>query len=140
LADTKNNNPIVLPLNDQLMQVVQRRRAAAPSSYLFPNSRGGKITDRPEKAIRALRELAGFHFIAHDLRRTFRSTAASLNISLKTAAMLVNHKVKGELALDLSYVQVSDEELLRASNRIAAEIVRQGSAGASNVLPFGATA
>ena len=125
LHDTKNRSTVTLPLNDELLQIVSHR-IEQDSEFVFPSNKLNTPIGRPAKALKLMVHECGFHFTPHDLRRTFRSVAASISIPIKTAAMLVNHKISGEFALDASYIQTTHEELLDASNRIAGEITRRG--------------
>jgi len=126
LHDTKNRSTVTLPLNDVLLQIVSSRIEQG-TEFIFPSNKGNAPTGRPAKALRVMVNECGFHFTPHDFRRTFRSVAASISIPIKTAAMLVNHKISGSFALDASYIQTTPEELLDASNRIAIELLHRGS-------------
>ena len=125
LRDPKNRQKNTrLPLNDQLLAIVQRR-LELPHEFLFADETGASPMKTPRKAITAVRELSGVNFKPHDLRRTFRTVAAKVSLPMKTGAMLVNHKITGTLAVDLNYIIVQDDELLHASNKVAGEILRQ---------------
>jgi integrase len=140
LRNTKNSLTVILPLNDVLFEIVSSRLDSG-SEYIFPARNLDSPIGRPAKALKTMVRECEFHFTPHDLRRTFRSVAASLSIPFKTAATLINHQISGALTLDASYIQTTHEELLRASNRIADEINRQAcSSKSANVVSLKARA
>ncbi len=134
LRDPKNRQKDTeLPLNDELLKIALKRLENG-DGYLFADKSGDKPIQTPRKAIIAIRKLSGVHFTPHDLRRTFRTTAAKISLPMKVGAMLVNHKITGELKVDLDYIQVEPEELLTASNRVANELLRQSQDTIADVL------
>ena len=125
LEDTKNRDDVELPLNDILLEIIRKRLADVPDDgFVFPSTTGGEF-GRPKRAIAKLIKDSGVDFMPHDLRRTFRSSAEKCGLGMKQGMMLINHKYSGALAVDLNYIQVSPTDLLKASNRVADELLRQ---------------
>lgn len=125
LRATKNGETDVeLPLNHCLLEIVHRRLAAG-YDYLFADMEGDKPLQRPKNALEALIAESGIQFTPHDLRRTFRTVAANCRLPMKVGMQLVNHKIGGELAVDLEYIQIEPNQLLEASNQVADAILRQ---------------
>jgi integrase len=90
--DTKNNNPLYLPLPDNLHQMLTIRRAMYTGDYVFPGRRVPHIVS-PTKSILVVAAATGIEWSCHDLRRTFVTVAESLGLSLYVIKALVNHKL-----------------------------------------------
>ena len=91
IPDTKNNEPLTLPLSDLLIDILNYRLRFKTNDYVF-SSRKTQYLAYPEKAMRHLRKVSGVEFTFHDLRRTFITVAESLDISGYAIKRLVNHK------------------------------------------------
>ncbi|NMP32563.1 integrase family protein [Thalassotalea sp. M1531] len=91
IPDTKNKEPLTLPLSDVLISILNYRLRFRTNDYVF-SSRKAKFLAYPEKALRYLTESSGIKFTFHDLRRTFITVAESLDISAYAIKRLVNHK------------------------------------------------
>lgn len=64
----------------------------------------------PKKAVRKVVELSGVSFTLHDLRRTFATTAESLDLPAYALKRLLNHKMNNDVTS--GYI-VHDVERLR---------------------------
>ena len=134
LLDTKNGEDVVLPLNTVLYEIAQRRLIeTSGKGYLFPST-GGDQFGRPKKALKAVIKASKVQFTPHDLRRTFRSAAESCGLGMKLGMTLINHKLSGSLAVDLDYIQVTPDALLKASEKVANELQRQAGALNADVI------
>jgi integrase len=91
IPDTKNNEPLTLPLTDVLIAVLNYRYVNKINDYVFP-SRRSEYLAYPEKPLAHLISTSGIKFTFHDLRRTFITVAESLDISAYAIKRLVNHK------------------------------------------------
>ncbi|MCD6047127.1 MAG: putative phage-related integrase [Gammaproteobacteria bacterium] len=112
LLDTKNRDSHTLPMSDFLFDLFIRRRQANPKSeFVFPaeNSSRGHIVE-PRKAMLKVAELSNVEFTVHDLRRTFITTAESLDISAYALKRLLNHKMANDVTS--GYI-ITDVERLR---------------------------
>lgn len=123
ISDTKNNRPLMLPLSDFLLQLLEARNSVAESEYVFPspNSKHGHLIE-PRKQMMQVSVKSGVEFALHDLRRTFITTAESLDISQYAVKRLVNHKMSGDVTA--GYI-ISDVERLRdPMQRISAYLLQ----------------
>lgn len=139
IANTKNHEPLVLPLSDVVQALLTARDAAKGTSrFVFPGTgkRGHLI--EPKRDLLKVRQACGIDFLLHDLRRTFITTADSLDLSVYAIKRLVNHKMHGDVTA--GYI-VSDLERLRdPMQRIADKLSVQIGLKPSNVIQFPGTA
>jgi len=91
IPDTKNNEPLTLPLSDVLIAILNYRSVHRINDYVFC-SQGTEYLAYPEKPLAYLVKASGIKFTFHDLRRTFITVAESLDISTYAIKRLVNHK------------------------------------------------
>lgn len=95
--ETKNGHSHVLPFGQHLEGMLYNRSANRINEYVFPGvGFPGHIKD-PKKAVKRVTELTGIKFSAHDLRRTFITTAESLDLSPYTIKYLINHRTNNDL-------------------------------------------
>jgi|TARA_Y100000294_G_scaffold4643_1_gene4711 integrase len=92
IEDTKNNESHSLPLTFVLDEVLERRKNDSDNPYVFQGSTPNGHLHPPKRQLERARELVGFHFDNHSLRRTFETTANRLALSTYTLKKLVNHK------------------------------------------------
>lgn len=133
VQDTKNHEPLRLPLSSFLYVLLRTRWEAAEaakaalkenaadaqdaktlllvSPFVFPGTgkQGHLVEPRPQ--MNKVIERSGVSFTLHDLRRTFITVAEGLDISLYAIKRLVNHKMKDDVTA--GYV-VPNMERLRA--------------------------
>tara|TARA_R110000868_G_scaffold380784_4_gene647015 strand:+ start:13431 stop:14684 length:1254 start_codon:yes stop_codon:yes gene_type:complete len=123
INDTKNREQHVMPLSDYLYDLLCRRKAHAVNDYVFPSdeSRHGHLAD-PRKAMLKIRELSGIDFTVHDLRRTFITTAESLEISVYALKRLLNHKMTGDVTA--GYVIMDIERLRKPMQMITDHLLK----------------
>lgn len=122
VRDTKNHEPLVLPLSNYVWQLLERRRLAAVNDYVFPGRHGKGHLQEPRPQMRKIIEESSVAFTIHDLRRTFITAAESLDISAYAVKRMVNHKMRNDVTA--GYI-VSDVERLRAPmERVSAALVR----------------
>jgi len=111
LTDTKNREPLTLPLTDFVFDLLQSRKAATDSEYVFAgNGKAGYLIE-PRRQVQKVTELSGVSFTLHDLRRTFITVAESIDISACALKRLVNHKMTND-DVTAGYI-ISDGERLR---------------------------
>ncbi len=97
LLDTKNREQHTLPMSDFVYELIMRRMQYKSSEFIFPaNSKTGYIYE-PKKAVRKVVELSGVSFTLHDLRRTFATTAESLDLPAYALKRLLNHKMNHDV-------------------------------------------
>lgn len=134
IRDTKNREPLILPLSDCLYELLKRREGQHESSYVFPGSTGGKIVE-PRKQLAKVIEWSGVQFTLHDLRRTFITVAESLEMSQYAIKHLVNHKIPNDVTA--GYIVMDPERLRGAMEKITRTILQAaGEEAPSNVISF----
>lgn len=136
VLDTKNREPLTLPLSDFLTELLTARRKITAGPYVFPGTgeHGHLIEPRPQ--MRRISEQSGVSFILHDLRRTFITVAESLDIPYYSLKRLVNHTIAGDVTA--GYIITNVERQRAPMERISRALLQQAAFGRSNVLPFAA--
>lgn len=110
IRDTKNRQPLTLPLTDFLYKLLQHRQAAASSDYVFGgNGKSGYLVE-PRNQVQKVIEASEVSFTLHDLRRSYITIAESIDISAYAIKRLVNHKMSNDVTA--GYI-VNDVERLR---------------------------
>jgi integrase len=134
IHDTKNREPLILPLSDTLFELLKRREGQHESSYVFPGSSGGRIVE-PRKQLFKVTEWSGVAFTLHDLRRTFITVAESLELSQYAIKHLVNHKMPNDVTA--GYIVMDPERLRSAMEKITqAILLAAGVKASSNIVPI----
>lgn len=113
VRDTKNKEPLILPLTDFVFDLLNKRRSSVVNQFVFGNlkTKSGRIED-PKKLIYKLRESTGIFFNPHDLRRTFATLAERLDVSSYTIKRILNHKIS-KADVTSGYIIILDAERLR---------------------------
>ncbi len=116
VPDTKNGEPLRLPLSDFLYNLLERRLNETESAFVFPG--GGKRGHliEPKRQVQRVIKASGVPFMLHDLRRTFITVAESLDLSHYAIKRLVNHKLTGDVTA--GYVVANVERLRDPMQRI----------------------
>ena len=110
VTDTKNSSPHTLPLSDFLFDLFKRRKQSTDSIFVFSGSGATGYLIEPKRQMQKVKQQSGVDFTIHDLRRTFITTAESLDISAYALKRLLNHKMNNDVTA--GYI-VSDVERLR---------------------------
>ena len=120
IEDTKNHERHKMPLTKVLIDVLERRKNDTGNPYVFEGEKPNSHLTPPKKQIEKARELMGFHFTNHDLRRTFTTTANRLNFNKYIIDRLVNHK-NTEDSRDVTkrYIILDIEDLREPMNQIS---------------------
>jgi integrase len=121
IQDTKNREPLTLPLSDFLVGLLTTRRAESVSEYVFPSEGARGYLQEPRKQMHHIMVASGVEFTLHDLRRTFITLAESLDISAYALKRLVNHKMSGDVTA--GYIVADVERLREPMNRISAALL-----------------
>jgi len=117
LEDTKNNESHSLPLNFKLDEVLERRKKDSDNPYIFQGLKPNGYLHPPKRQLARARELVGFHFTNHDLRRTFETMANRLNLSNYTLDKLINHKTSKTITG--RYIVLEIDDLREPMDKIA---------------------
>lgn len=119
VPDTKNKTPQTIPLTEEAIIILQRRKESASSEFVFPSTgRAGHLTE-PKKGWQRILTRAGLtNLRIHDLRRTLGSWQARTGASLAIIGKSLNHKSPQATAiyarLDLDPVRASIEKATNA--------------------------
>lgn len=116
--NSKNHNPVILPLSSAAVELLKGRRGSK-NRFVFPARSGGGVVTDARPTMTALNAIAGERLTPHDMRRTFTNVAIKVGVDLFKAELLTNH-VPQSVTLT-HYFETSD---LRES--CAAEIERIG--------------
>ena len=120
IPNTKNGDPLDLPLSDFLVELLAKRQAGR-SPWVFPSSsQKGHIVE-PKKFTTRVSARSGITFTMHDLRRTFITIAESLDIPYYALKRMLNHRITSDVTA--GYI-VSDVDRLRDPvNAVATRIL-----------------
>ena len=110
IKETKNRKTHTLPLSDFLFDLLKKQEKKRTNEYVFPGRSAKGYLVEPKRQLVKIRELSGLKFMLHDLRRTFATFAASLDISFYAVKQMLNHKMRGETTA--GYI-IGDVERLR---------------------------
>jgi len=94
IPETKNGDAVIIPLIDDAIEVLQRRKALAINGWVFPSetSSSGHFAD-PKKAWKRVLTKAGIEDLRiHDIRRTLGSYQAIAGSSLSIIGKSLGHK------------------------------------------------
>lgn len=125
LTRTKNGDPLELPISDHLLTLLERRfRYKDEKGFVFnaPNAHG--VIREPKKILTAIRGKTGIDFTLHDLRRTFTTTAESLNVGPYMIKRLLNHRTRRD-DVTAGYIVLTPEELRGPAQLIENKILEQ---------------
>lgn len=100
IEETKNGEPVTLPLLPAAVNVLERRRKAVKSRWVFPSDRtNGHYTD-PKKAWKRIMDAAKIDDLRiHDIRRTLGSYQAITGSSLTVIGKSLGHKSQQATAI-----------------------------------------
>ncbi|MBU2837607.1 tyrosine-type recombinase/integrase [Acidithiobacillus thiooxidans] len=127
VTDTKNHDPLELPLPSVLLEMLhQRKQQSDPDCrYVFPGDGRHGYVQEPRKALEAVKRITGITAMPHDLRRTFMTVADSLEISPYALKRLVNHR-RDQSDVTAGYIVSGVERLREPMERIAQAILSHG--------------
>jgi integrase len=113
IKDPKNRDDATLPLPNFLYDLLCERPTG--SEYVFPGLGEFGYLANMHYWIRKVTDQSGVKFILHDLRRTFITTAESLDISVYALKRLLNHRID-KSDVTAGYI-ITDVERLRIPMR-----------------------
>ena len=123
IIDTKNRNPLTLPLGPFILKLLKARKSnATDSPFVFPGiGKTGHLVESKHQTAQVTKE-SGVKFCLHDLRRVFINTAESLDISSYAVKQLVNHSTGGDVTA--GYMVSDPERLRKPMERIETHLLR----------------
>lgn len=96
--DTKNKKDHRMPIVSSAIPLIERAiELSGDSEWLFPGRINRKVPIRMDAVVKAIarrREVLGFHFTSHDLRRTLNTRLASLGYAKDLRERILNHTSK----------------------------------------------
>jgi integrase len=116
VPDTKNKEPLVLPMSDIVLALLKRLAQEKQNEYVFPSKRSGYLKNT-EKQLREFKELSELYFSIHDLRRTYITVAESLDISGYAIKKLINHRSGNDVTM--GYIISNHDRLREPMQRIS---------------------
>ncbi len=125
LIDTKNKKDVELPLPSYLIPMLKKRKEF--DGLVFPIEKECRTS-----RAKVTRE-TGISFSRHDLRRTFLTIGESEDISFLALKRLSNH-ISQESDVTAGYIQISDERLRQASQKLETAILRHAKRLNANVV------
>lgn len=131
--DTKNGTDLQLPIGKSLAKLLEQRRDVGGRDYVFSDIEGGVPTDL-RSAFHRLESLTGLTLSAHDLRRTFITTAeVVLKIPSGIVRQLTNHATSATDA-HAGYLIFEEAELRRAMEQIEGYMLSPARLADGNVV------
>lgn len=126
IDETKNGDPLELPITDTLYAIFERRKAmrADNNPYVFPAALGGIITD-PRRVIDQISQEttqngaeSPIAFTCHDARRTFGSVAELAGVGSYILKRLMNHRTFRSADVTQGYLHYSADELQEPARKV----------------------
>ncbi len=133
---TKTDETLELPLTDFVHDLLVARRALGDAKFVFPsNSKSGYIAE-PKFPLTQVALDTGIKISAHDLRRTYITTAESCDLPVLALKGLVNHALGSDVTE--GYVILQVERLREPAQRVANRLkelcgIQDVSDGAENI-------
>ncbi len=125
VADTKNRDELELPMSDAVFRIFQSRGKDATNGFVFPSPVKPEAELYVGRLAKEVSSLSGVQFMLHDLRRTFVTTAESLDISGYAIKRLVNHR-SGSSDVTAGYMVFNVDRLREPAERIAQKLIEIG--------------
>lgn len=130
-STTKNGDSQLLPLVDEAMKVLERRKKQSNSKWVFPSStsKSGHI-EEPKKTWHRILQRAGLQNVRmHDLRRTLGSWMAINGASSYVIGKTLNHK--NSQSTDV-YARLNNDPVREFMDKAISSIEQAKSNGHSN--------
>lgn len=132
IDETKNGDPLELPITETLKTILKRRWANKDSvgQYVFTGLKAGLLIKEPKYVLEKINkatqsETEGALVIHwHDLRRTFATIADSENVTGYKLKRLLNHRVINSADVTAGYVVQSAEELKEPARIVEQAILK----------------
>jgi integrase len=113
---TKADRKLDLPMCDVVHAMLVARRALGDTKYVFPADSGSGHVEEPKFACEQIAEACGVRISPHDLRRTFVTTAESIDMSTIALKALVNHALPDDVTS--GYVVMTAERLREPAQKV----------------------
>jgi integrase len=117
IPETKSGRKLDLPMSDVTHDMLVARRSVGKTEYVFPSHAASRHIESVKFFFNQVAEASGVRISAHDLRRTYITTAESADISVMATKALVNHSLG--CGVHEGYIQMSVERLREPAQRVA---------------------
>lgn len=127
IPETKNGEPVILPLVIQAIEILERRRRATNSEWVLhsENSKSGHLAD-PKRAWKRIMEEAGIADLRiHDIRRTLGSYQAITGASMQIIGKSLGHKSQQATAV---YARLNLDPVRQSVEKATAAMMAAGKA------------
>lgn len=122
LKNTKNREPLTLPLSDFIYHLLESRKVDSESEYVFAGDGKAGYLIEPRRQVQRVIQMSGVSFTLHDLRRTYITIAESIDISAYALKRLVNHKMTNDVTA--GYIVSDVERLRKPMEQISARLLQ----------------
>lgn len=131
IDETKNGEPLELPITDTLHDIFKRRLSCRQDNaiYVFSGVRGGVITN-VDRALNMVMDettnngtMPAISFTCHDARRTFGSVAELAGVGAYILKRLLNHKTFRSADVTQGYLYFSADELMEPARKVERAIL-----------------
>lgn len=122
IPQTKNGDPLDLPLSGFLMDLLtSRKNCVGQSPWVFPGPGETGHLVETKRFTQRVHTKSGVKFTIHDLRRTFITIAESLDIPHYALKRLLNHRTSDDVTG--GYIVINVERLRGPVEHVAAKIL-----------------
>ncbi len=128
IPETKNGEPLHVPLEDHALEVLEARKAEATSPWVFPSekSKRGHLADPKKTWMRVLKRANITNLRIHDIRRTLGSYQAIMGSSLPTIGASLGHRSQQATAI---YARFNREAVRNSMEKAIENIFLHGDGG-----------
>jgi integrase len=127
VPQTKNGDPLQLPLSNFLYEMLLTRREEMPDEdWVFPgDGRTGHLVET-KRFYGRVQKASGIAFTLHDLRRTFVTVAESMDVPHYALKRLLNHRSDSDVTG--GYIVMDVERLRKPVEKVAQQILELANA------------
>lgn len=119
VLNTKNTKDLMIPFSDYTVHLLQAHWEKSPqkTGYIFPSGSGDSYIKDIRDQLEKIKEASGVRYTFHDFRRTYMTTAESLDISPYTIKRLANHSLPkndvtaGYIGWDIERLRVAQQQI-----------------------------
>lgn len=126
ITNRKRGKDIWMPLSSQAVEILKRRPRVENNPHVFASHSKRGYLDQPRGAIDKVKEVAGKHLSAHDMRRTMSNIAIQrCRIEKFRTDLLTGHKPKKNDVTASHYVDATDFTFLHPESQQIGDWIEQ---------------